>query len=152
MDCTSGWYAEQDWTGVPVSSPFRSTATARSLPGHSATGYWIRLPVPTWIACCSPRARAARHSADHGFPPRLVAPGRRGYWWVKWVERIELESTPSWWQPPFPAGCRRLGGRAAPELVSARQQPACGSPGRRAEARNWALPGQPDDGLGRCYR
>jgi hypothetical protein len=21
LDCTSGWYAEQDWTGAPVSAP-----------------------------------------------------------------------------------------------------------------------------------
>jgi DMSO/TMAO reductase YedYZ molybdopterin-dependent catalytic subunit len=41
-------------------------------------------------------------SAGHGFPLRLVAPGRRGYWWVKWVDRIELQTTPWWWQPPFP--------------------------------------------------
>jgi DMSO/TMAO reductase YedYZ molybdopterin-dependent catalytic subunit len=43
-------------------------------------------------------------SADHGYPVRLVAPGRRGYWWVKWVDRIELQATPPWWQPPFPTG------------------------------------------------
>jgi Oxidoreductase molybdopterin binding domain len=41
-------------------------------------------------------------SAGHGFPLRLVAPGRRGYWWVKWVDRVELRETPWWWQPPFP--------------------------------------------------
>ena len=29
-------------------------------------------------------------SHDHGAPVRLVAPGRRGFQWVKWVERIEL--------------------------------------------------------------
>jgi hypothetical protein len=29
-------------------------------------------------------------------------PGRRGFWWVKWVERIEVSSTPWWWQSPFP--------------------------------------------------
>jgi len=43
-------------------------------------------------------------SASHGFPVRLVAPGRRGYWWVKWVDRIEVQATPSWCQPPFPTG------------------------------------------------
>jgi len=31
-----------------------------------------------------------------------VAPDRRGYWWVKWVDHIELQTTPPWWQPPFP--------------------------------------------------
>ena len=45
---------------------------------------------------------AAPLSVGHGFPARLVAPGRRGFWWVKWVDRIELQTTPWWWQPPFP--------------------------------------------------
>jgi DMSO/TMAO reductase YedYZ molybdopterin-dependent catalytic subunit len=29
-------------------------------------------------------------SHDHGAPVRLVAPGRRGFEWVKWVTRVEL--------------------------------------------------------------
>jgi DMSO/TMAO reductase YedYZ molybdopterin-dependent catalytic subunit len=31
-----------------------------------------------------------RLSHGHGFPLRLVAPGRRGFQWVKWVERVEV--------------------------------------------------------------
>jgi DMSO/TMAO reductase YedYZ molybdopterin-dependent catalytic subunit len=72
---------------------------------HSVTGYLDPLPDPR------PGSFAARHpvggaplSANHGFPVRLVAPGRRGYWWVKWIDRIEAQTTPSWWQPPFPTG------------------------------------------------
>jgi hypothetical protein len=38
----------------------------------------------------------------HGAPARLVVPGRRGYWWVKWVTAIDVDDTPWWWQPPFP--------------------------------------------------
>ena len=38
----------------------------------------------------------------HGFPARLVAPGRRGYWWVKWVVAIDVDDLPYWWQSPFP--------------------------------------------------
>jgi DMSO/TMAO reductase YedYZ molybdopterin-dependent catalytic subunit len=41
-------------------------------------------------------------SAGHGAPLRLVAAGRRGFWWVKWVVRIEVVDAPWWLQPPFP--------------------------------------------------
>ena len=27
---------------------------------------------------------------EHGFPLRLVAPGKYGYKWAKWITRIEL--------------------------------------------------------------
>ncbi|MFC6735885.1 molybdopterin-dependent oxidoreductase, partial [Halolamina salina] len=30
----------------------------------------------------------------HGGPARLVAPERRGFQWVKWVERVELRRDP----------------------------------------------------------
>ena len=38
----------------------------------------------------------------HGFPVRLVAPDRRGYWWVKWVTTVAIDELPAWWQLPFP--------------------------------------------------
>jgi DMSO/TMAO reductase YedYZ molybdopterin-dependent catalytic subunit len=103
LDCTSGWYARQEWTGAPVSAVLREVGDARSLYVHSVTGYWIRLPVRDLDRLLLATGVAgAPLSAGHGFPVRLVAPGRRGFWWVKWVDRIELQSTPWWWQPPFP--------------------------------------------------
>ena len=36
------------------------------------------------------------------FPVRLVAPGRRGYHWVKWVESVEVSAHSPWWQSPLP--------------------------------------------------
>jgi DMSO/TMAO reductase YedYZ molybdopterin-dependent catalytic subunit len=103
LDCTSGWYAHQDWTGTPVRALLRGVGEARSLRVRSLTGYWVRLPVADLdeLLLATEVGRQPL-SPGHGFPLRLVAPGRRGFWWVKWVDRIELQTTPSWWQPPFP--------------------------------------------------
>jgi len=103
LDCTSGWYADQDWTGVAVPSLLRDVGDARSLLVHSATGYWMRLPVGDLGRLLLATSVGGQPlSPGHGFPLRLVAPGRRGFWWVKWVDRIELRAEPWWWQPPFP--------------------------------------------------
>jgi DMSO/TMAO reductase YedYZ molybdopterin-dependent catalytic subunit len=70
---------------------------------HSVTGYWIRYPASDIDRLLlATNVGGAPLSAGHGYPLRLIAPGRRGYWWVKWVDRIELQATPWWWQPPFP--------------------------------------------------
>ncbi len=39
---------------------------------------------------------------EHGAPARLVAPGRRGYDWVKWVAEVEVSSVPAWLNWPLP--------------------------------------------------
>ena len=105
LDCTSGWYSQQDWTGVPLGMLLNRGPGAQSVYVHSVTGYWVRFPIHNLdLLLLATGVGGAPLSADHGFPLRLVAPGRRGYWWVKWVDRIELQTTPSWWQPLFPVG------------------------------------------------
>jgi len=105
LDCTSGWYSRQDWTGVPLGTLLHRGPGAQSVYVHSVTGYWVRFPIHDLDRLLlATQMGGAPLSADHGFPVRLVAPGRRGYWWVKWVDRIEVQTTPSWWQPPFPIG------------------------------------------------
>ena len=38
----------------------------------------------------------------HGAPVRLIAPGRRGPWWIKWVTSVQLHDRPWSLQTPFP--------------------------------------------------
>jgi DMSO/TMAO reductase YedYZ molybdopterin-dependent catalytic subunit len=105
LDCTSGWYSHQDWTGVPLGTLLRRGPGTQSVYVHSVTGYWVRFPIHDLDGLLlATQVGGAPLSADHGFPVRLVAPGRRGYWWVKWVDRIEIQTTSSWRQPPFPTG------------------------------------------------
>src|SRR4029453_14926467 len=73
---------------------------------HPAPGHPPRRPPPPLAAPpplpLAPRLDGRPLSAGHGFPARLVAPGRRGFWWVKWVTSIELDPAPWWRQPPLP--------------------------------------------------
>ncbi len=104
LDCTSGWYATQDWTGVPLRDLVRPAPGDRSIVVRSATGYWVRLPIADLDSLLlATSVGGAELDRGHGYPVRLIAPNRRGYWWVKWVTAVELGSAPWWWQPPFPA-------------------------------------------------
>jgi DMSO/TMAO reductase YedYZ molybdopterin-dependent catalytic subunit len=61
----------------------------------SHTGYRWSFALPE-----ARRLLLATHIADaplshgHGAPARLVAPGHRGWHWVKWVARIEARAGP----------------------------------------------------------
>ncbi len=102
LDCTGGWYSAQRWDVVPIAELL--DADARSFDVVSATGYSRIFPM---------RDAAHVHLAvgydgrplrrGHGAPVRIVAPGRRGPWWVKWVVSVEPTDRPWWLQLPFPA-------------------------------------------------
>jgi len=104
LDCTGGWYAEQEWRGVALSRLLAQVpAGTRSIDVISSTGYRRRLPLADLDRLLLATHAAGQPLSDgHGGPVRLVAPGRRGFWWVKWVQRIEVTAEPWWLQPPFP--------------------------------------------------
>ena len=104
LDCTGGWYAEQEWRGVALSRLLKQVpAGTQSIDVISSTGYRRRLPLADLDhLLLATHAAGKPLSEGHGGPVRLVAPGRRGFWWVKWVQRIEVTAEPWWLQPPFP--------------------------------------------------
>jgi DMSO/TMAO reductase YedYZ molybdopterin-dependent catalytic subunit len=104
LDCTGGFCSEQDWAGVRLDGLLgNALGGAQTIRVVSATGYDRRFPVAeAGRLLLALRMGGAPLSSDHGFPARLVAPDRRGFWWVKWVVAIEPDPLPYWWQPPFP--------------------------------------------------
>jgi DMSO/TMAO reductase YedYZ molybdopterin-dependent catalytic subunit len=83
---------------LPANAAARPSVNVRSITGYSrrfafdeASGLLL-----------ATRLDGSPLDAGHGFPVRLVVPGRRGFAWVKWVGTVDVEDLPSWWQPPFP--------------------------------------------------
>jgi len=103
LDCTGGFFSTQDWSGVWLSRLIADETAAASLHIRSATGYDRRYAIANaGRLLLATRLGGMALDAGHGFPVRLVAPDRRGYWWVKWVTEIRIDELPAWWQFPFP--------------------------------------------------
>jgi hypothetical protein len=105
LDCTSGWYTEAEWTAISIAdliTPAQLGAAA-SIEVLSVTGYRRRFPADE----ASSVYLATGYQGEplrpaYGAPVRLVAPHRRGFWWVKWVVSVELSDLSAWRQSPFP--------------------------------------------------
>lgn len=106
LDCTGGWYSAQVWSGVSLARLLALAGVqpgARSIRIEAVTGYARHLDLNE-----AAEALLATHVAGealdraHGFPARLVVPGRRGFAWVKWVTRVHLSARPAWLQSPLP--------------------------------------------------
>lgn len=96
LDCTGGFYSTQQWRGIALQ---RLIDQAGALPQathvrvESVTGYRWSFPLAdarAWLLASHVGGEALAHA--HGAPLRLVAPGRRGFQWIKWVVRIELHA------------------------------------------------------------
>jgi DMSO/TMAO reductase YedYZ molybdopterin-dependent catalytic subunit len=92
LDCTSGWWSEQVWSGVGVLDVLQTAGldgNATQVAVESVTGHRIVLPlIDLESAIFATHVGGEELSAGHGYPVRLVVPGRRGYQWVKWVKSV----------------------------------------------------------------
>ncbi len=115
LDCTGGWYSEQDWHVVSLAAVLAAVdphssgdppgaESARSVSVQSATGYSRLFPMDDLDDVYLATGYGDQSlSSGHGAPVRIVAPGRRGPWWVKWVTEVEISDRPAWAQLPLPA-------------------------------------------------
>ena len=98
LDCTSGWYAERDWQGVRVGDLLDAAGVrddGRFVTFHSVTGYRFGFPLAeARNLLLATHVDGERLSHGHGFPVRVVAPGRRGFQWVKGVVAVEVRERP----------------------------------------------------------
>jgi hypothetical protein len=93
LDCTLGWYTVQKWQGIPLASLLELAGVERLPVGIrlvSVTGYARVLPfAEARAALLATHVGGETLEPGHGFPLRAVVPSRRGWFWVKWLARIE---------------------------------------------------------------
>jgi DMSO/TMAO reductase YedYZ molybdopterin-dependent catalytic subunit len=98
LDCTGGFFSTQQWRGVALGRLLDEVGVEPGA-GHvrviSRTGYRWSFGLPDARAMLLATHVGGEPLAHgHGAPCRLVAPGRRGFQWVKWVTRVEVHDDP----------------------------------------------------------
>jgi DMSO/TMAO reductase YedYZ molybdopterin-dependent catalytic subunit len=92
LDCTGGWWTEQVWTGVGLEEVLARAgvaAGATRVEVVSVTGHrWAFDRSESGRAILATHVGGEPLAPGHGYPVRLVAPGLRGFLWIKWVGEV----------------------------------------------------------------
>jgi Oxidoreductase molybdopterin binding domain len=94
LDCTSGWALDATWRGVTLESVLEIAHVdpgAATVEVRSVTGWTSSFPiaeVPGLLLATGVAGRTL--PVENGAPCRLVASGRRGLDWVKWIAEVRV--------------------------------------------------------------
>ena len=105
--CVTQWSAlDNVWEGVLLSDLFKLAKPkpeAKFIMAHCYGGYSTNLPLEAVIdgnGILAHKHNSQELSPDHGWPLRLVVPGRYGWKSAKWLNGIEFmaENRPGFWE------------------------------------------------------
>src|SRR5260370_31049183 len=93
IDCTTGWYSTQTWRGVSLQTLLDQAGLkpgAGLIRLRGVSGYFgdFTLPEAAEVLLAT-QVGGQPLNHWHGYPLRAVAPSRRGWVWVQWVDRDE---------------------------------------------------------------
>jgi DMSO/TMAO reductase YedYZ molybdopterin-dependent catalytic subunit len=94
--CMPGYEGTGEWTGVPLKYVLEKAGYADatvSVIFHAADEYTSSIPLETALlddTLLAYEMNGVVLPEEHGYPLRLVVPGKVGYKWVKWIVKIEL--------------------------------------------------------------
>jgi len=100
LNCVEGWSFTGKWTGVRMADLFEKTGAmenATTVIFYSADGYSTSLDKDYLLEndiILAYRLNDVILPPERGFPLQLVAEGKYGYKWAKWIVRIELSDSP----------------------------------------------------------
>jgi len=100
LNCVEGWSFTAKWTGVRIADLLEeagSMENATTVIFYSADGYSTSLDKDYLLEndiIIAYRLNDVTLPPDRGFPLQLVAEGKYGYKWAKWIVRIELRDSP----------------------------------------------------------
>jgi DMSO/TMAO reductase YedYZ molybdopterin-dependent catalytic subunit len=100
LNCVEGWSFTAKWTGVRIADLFEKAGAmenATTVIFYSADGYSTSLDKDYLLEndiILAYKLNDVTLPPDRGFPLQLVAEGKYGYKWAKWIVKIELSDSP----------------------------------------------------------
>jgi len=101
LHCVEGWQVTALWEGVLVKDLLEDAGynqTAQVVIFYAQDGYTTSLPLSYVInndTMLAYKINGVILPPERGFPLRLVAEGKLGYKWIKWITKIEVSNDTS---------------------------------------------------------